>query len=457
MKNYSNPYQAPALNMLLTSIDPDTQEITELITSAYDNRIEPGFRALFAGMDGWYEIYKTKDGIIYKNKIGSGGSSGGGSGEGVSEAWVIDNFYNKTDIDGKIKQLSENVNTVNFQSRTFSLDPKFPGYYFNVNLFDGIDDISLKPSGYGEWFLYFLGSYYNYGTPYDMEVNILIDDSSHPINISNQTPTIYCFNYSGKGNYSFKNISPISEERIAGLEQQISLIPKFNTLVVSELPTENISDTTVYLVTGTGTGENNLYEEYIYVKDEDESEGGWELLGTQTSNIDLDNYYTKEEIDNKGYLIEIPSEYITQTELDDKDYAKTSDIPTKVSELENDAQYLDSFEQSIEDIAALSGFYYTFEANHVYKVKIDSLQEKVQFYFATPSNDEIVNQILIYLDNTTLGDSQPFLWSYENISPEFINGEEPTIGKARYRILAEYNPYSENWVVGVVPDGKVLE
>lgn len=436
MKNYSNPYQAPALNMLLTSIDPDTQEITELITSAYDNRIEPGFRALFAGTDGWYEIYRDENGIIYKNKIGSGGSSGGGSGEGVSEAWVIDNFYNKTQIDNKIEQLGENVNTITSLNTSFSLDPKFPAYYFDISLFEGADYIFLKPSAYGEWFLYFLGSYYDYTTPYDIRVNILIGNNEEvrTITISNQTPTVYYFNYLGDGNLSFKNISPIEEERIANLEQQISLIPKFSTRVVDELPTENISDTTVYLVTGTETGKNNLYEEYIYVDND------WELLGTQTSNIDLDNYYTKEEIDGK-------------------DYAKTSDIPTKVSELENDAQYLNSLEQPIENIVPLSGYYYTFEANHVYKVKIDSLQEKVQFYFETPSdsNKKIVNQILVYLDNTILGDSQSFLWSYADTSPEFINGEEPTIDKARYRILAEYNPYSENWVVGVVPDGKVLE
>ena len=38
------------------------------------------------------------------------------------------------------------------------------------------------------------------------------------------------------------------------------------------------------------------------------------------SGADMSNYYTKEQIDNKGYITEIPSEYITETELNNKGY-----------------------------------------------------------------------------------------------------------------------------------------
>ena len=68
----------------------------------------------------------------------------------------------------------------------------------------------------------------------------------------------------------------------------ISSIPKFNILVVQDLPTENISNTTIYLVPY-DSGEYNIYKEYIYVNN------SWELLGTQSS--DLTNYYNKTEID----------------------------------------------------------------------------------------------------------------------------------------------------------------
>ena len=36
--------------------------------------------------------------------------------------------------------------------------------------------------------------------------------------------------------------------------------------------------------------------------------------------VDLSVFYTKEEIENKGYLTDIPDEYVTETELDNKGY-----------------------------------------------------------------------------------------------------------------------------------------
>ena len=67
----------------------------------------------------------------------------------------------------------------------------------------------------------------------------------------------------------------------------VSKIPKFTIEVVTSLPTESISTTTVYLKTGSKMDPDNIYDEYIYVNSK------WELLGTQ--KIDLTNFYTKEE------------------------------------------------------------------------------------------------------------------------------------------------------------------
>ena len=53
------------------------------------------------------------------------------------------------------------------------------------------------------------------------------------------------------------------------------------------------------------------------------------------SVTNLDNYYTKQESDSK---------YLTDSDLDG--YAKTTDIPTKVSELQNDEHYLKSADLS---------------------------------------------------------------------------------------------------------------
>lgn len=71
-----------------------------------------------------------------------------------------------------------------------------------------------------------------------------------------------------------------------------------------------------------------------------------------------DLYYRKTQIDSAGYLTSIPAEYVTETELEAKGYITTipsnyvteeslsskgfltqNDVPTKVSQLENDANY----------------------------------------------------------------------------------------------------------------------
>lgn len=71
----------------------------------------------------------------------------------------------------------------------------------------------------------------------------------------------------------------------------VSKIPKFTIEVVTSLPTENISTTTVYLKTGSKSDPYNIYDEYIYVKSK------WELLGSQT--IDLSGYVTTDAMNTE--------------------------------------------------------------------------------------------------------------------------------------------------------------
>lgn len=66
-------------------------------------------------------------------------------------------------------------------------------------------------------------------------------------------------------------------------------IPKFSVQIVPTLPTENISSTTIYLLAVEGGDSSNYYEEYLYAN------GKFELIGT--TKIDLNNYYTKAEVD----------------------------------------------------------------------------------------------------------------------------------------------------------------
>lgn len=74
------------------------------------------------------------------------------------------------------------------------------------------------------------------------------------------------------------------DDKITDLENKVSAIPKFSISVVAALPTEDISETTIYLVS-TGNDSNNLYTEYIHV------DGSWEILGTQ--KLDLTGYATE--------------------------------------------------------------------------------------------------------------------------------------------------------------------
>lgn len=84
------------------------------------------------------------------------------------------------------------------------------------------------------------------------------------------------------------------------VDNKLSAIPKFNIQVVSSLPTSGISTTTVYLV-ASDNQTNNLYTEYIYANNK------WEILGSQ-------------KVDLTGYAL-------------------STDIPTKLSELSEDANH----------------------------------------------------------------------------------------------------------------------
>lgn len=106
------------------------------------------------------------------------------------------------------------------------------------------------------------------------------------------------------------------------LKQLISLIPQFAIEVVEELPTEDISDTTIYLVPAEDPEVGNYYEEYIHVNNT------WELVGTTA--VDLSAYYTKLEVD--GLLATKAS--VTEVALKEN----KSDMPTDVRTIIKDCK-----------------------------------------------------------------------------------------------------------------------
>lgn len=87
---------------------------------------------------------------------------------------------------------------------------------------------------------------------------------------------------------------------------------------VSVLPKVGESNT-IYLVPKTVTKKSNTYEEWIYV------DNTWELIGT--TDVNLDGYATQEWVNQQSFLKEVPAEYITETELEQKNYATKSELP----------------------------------------------------------------------------------------------------------------------------------
>ena len=75
------------------------------------------------------------------------------------------------------------------------------------------------------------------------------------------------------------------------VQQLFSTISGLKLEVVSTLPTTNISSNTIYLKSLDSAKENNIYEEYIYINNK------WETIGTTA--VDLTNYALKTEIPTK--------------------------------------------------------------------------------------------------------------------------------------------------------------
>ena len=128
------------------------------------------------------------------------------------------------------------------------------------------------------------------------------------------------------------------------IDNMISTIPKFSIRVVDELPTEDISPTTIYLLRVEG---DDHFEEWVYIDDE------WDKLGD--GNIDLSDYATYEYVDAElaekvdaadlatvalsgrySDLIGTPTNLSQFT--NDTGFITAAALPTKTSDLTNDGE-----------------------------------------------------------------------------------------------------------------------
>lgn len=121
-------------------------------------------------------------------------------------------------------------------------------------------------------------------------------DENKPVSAATQTALDLKADLTAIADFITKSVNDLTyyytktdiDGKIATINNNISAIPKFAIEVVEDLPTSNISPTTIYIKKTSTTETGNLYTEYIYVNNV------WEELGTQT--LDLSGYTTTEAL-----------------------------------------------------------------------------------------------------------------------------------------------------------------
>lgn len=121
-------------------------------------------------------------------------------------------------------------------------------------------------------------------------------DENKPVSAATQTALDLKADLTAIADFITKSVNDLTyyytktdiDGKITTINNNISAIPKFAIEVVENLPTSDISSTTIYIKKTSTTETGNLYTEYIYVNNV------WEELGTQT--LDLSGYTTTEAL-----------------------------------------------------------------------------------------------------------------------------------------------------------------
>lgn len=121
-------------------------------------------------------------------------------------------------------------------------------------------------------------------------------DENKPVSAATQTALDLKADLTAIADFITKSVNDLTyyytktdiDGKITTINNNISAIPKFAIEVVENLPTSDISSTTIYIKKTSETETGNLYTEYIYVNNV------WEELGTQT--LDLSGYITTEAL-----------------------------------------------------------------------------------------------------------------------------------------------------------------
>lgn len=189
--------------------------------------------------------------------------------------------------------------------------------------------------------------------------------------------------------------------------------------IVDELPTEDISGTTIYLIHTSGS----QYNQYMYIDDD------WANLGS--TSVDMSSYYNKTQIDNK--LLE----YITASALLSQlmNYTKTTDLATVArTNSYNDLDDLpeipstDGFMKARENIGEVDLDECTTAGLFAVKTTSDNLPDIPNIYGTYVALDvltttEFANQLVklvVKHDDDTL---EPMIWSRGIIFEDEVWGD----------------------------------
>ena len=117
-------------------------------------------------------------------------------------------------------------------------------------------------------------------------VSQLTNDSGYLTSFTETDPTVPSWAKAAqKPTYTAAEVgAPTVQEMNTAIGNAIGNINSFDMAVVQELPSQDISTHTIYLVPKTGET-NDVYDEYVYIN------GNWEMVGN--TQIDLSNYVQK--------------------------------------------------------------------------------------------------------------------------------------------------------------------
>ena len=208
--------------------------------------------------------------------------------------------------------------------------------------------------------------------------------------------------------------------------------------IVDELPTENISLTTIYFKHMTTGKAHNVYEEWMYIND------AWELIGT--TEMDLSGYATTTMIGDlstlkttdKDSIVDAVNELVDKQlvagdgiELDGNVIKSVSDVPIyriKVSEYMYDDTFISIDQQDILKIED--------KINKAYKSGLDS----IGFIVSSIYNDE---QYLLINNTNSIQNKYSYYWlhSIESIHNRYI----PTSGDNPYTLLTTQLMINLSW------------